>query len=48
MVDNQWKDLANCRRFFATYAQKKGFDPLNAANWYDVSSSDIRNEKVCY
>ena len=36
------------RKFFETYARKKGFDPLIPENWYRQSRTEIRSAKVCF
>jgi len=41
-----WKNLPNCRKFFDDYAQEKGFDPLDAKNWYAVNLGALRKTKV--
>ena len=43
-----WKSAANCRIFFNEYAKNNGFDPLIAANWYTVTSTDIQDTKVSF
>ena len=41
-----WRDMENCRSFFTSYAQYRGFDPLNPANWASVNFADLRQYKV--
>lgn len=41
-----WQDWRNRRRFFSEYAARKGFDPLNAANWAKVTYREIVADKV--
>eukprot|EP00026_Physarum_polycephalum_P002320 Phypoly_transcript_02326.p1 GENE.Phypoly_transcript_02326~~Phypoly_transcript_02326.p1 ORF type:complete len:617 (+),score=95.55 Phypoly_transcript_02326:985-2835(+) len=40
-----WSSPQNRRIFFIRYAEKNGFDPLIAANWYNLSFSHVRKEK---
>lgn len=39
-------DKNNVRKFFDTFAEKRGFDPLIPENWYKYQNSDIENEMV--
>ena len=41
LIDNHWGKVSNRRLFFDHIANKKGFDPLKAENWYSISSDDI-------
>lgn len=41
-----WRDMENCRSFFTSYAQYRGFDPLIPANWASVNFADLRQYKV--
>ena len=34
------------RRFFDSFASRRGFDPLVPQNWYTIIPSDLANEKV--
>lgn len=43
-----WLDVNNCRKFFDEYAKEKGFDPLDAENWYEVRSVDLGEKKVAF
>jgi len=36
-----WKDVRNCRKFLVKFAERKGFDPLVADNWYTSTANDI-------
>eukprot|EP00026_Physarum_polycephalum_P000368 Phypoly_transcript_00368.p1 GENE.Phypoly_transcript_00368~~Phypoly_transcript_00368.p1 ORF type:complete len:1106 (+),score=136.69 Phypoly_transcript_00368:1680-4997(+) len=40
-----WKDPKNGRKFFENFAEKQGFDPLIAQNWYTVEHTDIETFK---
>jgi hypothetical protein len=37
-----WQDNANCRKFFCELAAAKGFDPLVADNWKNITFRDIK------
>lgn len=39
--------MENQRDFFIQFAKKQKFDPLQASNWYSVSSAQVVAEKVC-
>jgi len=41
----KWADPPERRKFFENYASEKGFDPLNAENWYSVSLNQIFEKK---
>ena len=36
-----WQEGRSIKKFFDEFAQKKGFDPLIAKNWYLVSVAEI-------
>jgi len=38
-----WRDSANCRQFFDSFAKAKGFDPLHAEHWYAQNLTDVIN-----
>eukprot|EP00026_Physarum_polycephalum_P001103 Phypoly_transcript_01104.p1 GENE.Phypoly_transcript_01104~~Phypoly_transcript_01104.p1 ORF type:complete len:992 (-),score=189.41 Phypoly_transcript_01104:668-3643(-) len=40
-----WKHTSNMRNFCDAYAAKKGFDPLQAINWYLVDRAEFMEEK---
>lgn len=44
LLGSYWTTVTNRRAFLNTFAQKKGFDPLIADNWY--KNSDLVNDKV--
>lgn len=47
-LEFHWLDPENRRKFFDNFAQKKGFDPNIAENWYHgITSAEIMQEKVC-
>eukprot|EP00026_Physarum_polycephalum_P001173 Phypoly_transcript_01174.p1 GENE.Phypoly_transcript_01174~~Phypoly_transcript_01174.p1 ORF type:complete len:997 (+),score=112.19 Phypoly_transcript_01174:34-3024(+) len=33
---SHWNDVGNMRRFFISFAESNGFDPLVASNWYNI------------
>jgi hypothetical protein len=41
-----WKDPKNGRIFFENFAEKQGFDPLVAINWYSVDHVDVEAYQV--
>lgn len=41
-----WKDKGNRRAIFEEYARVKGFDPLEADNWYGQPRSAVTALKV--
>jgi hypothetical protein len=41
-----WSSPQNRRLFFIRYAEKHGFDPLIASNWYSLSFTHLRKERV--
>eukprot|EP00026_Physarum_polycephalum_P002383 Phypoly_transcript_02389.p1 GENE.Phypoly_transcript_02389~~Phypoly_transcript_02389.p1 ORF type:complete len:939 (-),score=111.94 Phypoly_transcript_02389:24-2525(-) len=40
-----WGEAENQRNFFISFAQKIGFDPLVADNWYNVATEDLKSEQ---
>ena len=45
-IGHYWSTPSNIRRFFDTFAKKKGFDPLKARDWYSYKQEDVVMEKV--
>ena len=45
-LEFHWSDNYNRRQFFEQVAQKRGFDPLIAENWYKVRNTFMLNLKV--
>jgi hypothetical protein len=45
--ENNWLDPDNQRNVFVKFATQKGFDPLVAENWYDITFKNMRNMKAC-
>eukprot|EP00026_Physarum_polycephalum_P002177 Phypoly_transcript_02182.p1 GENE.Phypoly_transcript_02182~~Phypoly_transcript_02182.p1 ORF type:complete len:962 (+),score=179.47 Phypoly_transcript_02182:307-2886(+) len=43
---NDWKSIANRRKFFDAFAFSRGFDPKEPENWYDVAH-ELRNVEGC-
>ena len=41
-----WLSIENRRLYFIRYAEKSGFDPLVAGNWYSLSYTNLKKEKV--
>ena len=46
--DGQWATKEGQRKFFDDFARERGFDPLVATNWYNVSCYAIYETKVDY
>lgn len=44
--DNYYSEAKHQQEFFSTYAKEKGFDPLDANQWYRIKPSDLRLQKV--
>lgn len=42
----RWQDISNRRNLFLNVAKEEGFDPLIAANWYEINAPTIVNYKV--
>jgi len=42
----RYQDMKNCRALFMSFAKAKGFDPLSAANWYNIPSGQMRRDTV--
>lgn len=45
-AENFWQNEGNRKRFFEKYASEKGFDPLQAEQWYKVLRYSILTRKV--
>lgn len=45
-VGSYWNDANNRRRFFEKFAEKEGFDPLLASNWYLTEYSSFQALRV--
>ena len=43
-----WKDAENRKKALMKYASVHSFDPLIAANWYQVSHNDLNSYSVSY
>ena len=41
-----WKNRVYRKSFFDKFAKSQGFDPLVAKNWYNVTLSQIKQQKV--
>jgi hypothetical protein len=40
-------DIRNRQHFFEEFAEKKGFNPLVAENWYSIPFREIAAHQVC-
>eukprot|EP00026_Physarum_polycephalum_P001966 Phypoly_transcript_01970.p1 GENE.Phypoly_transcript_01970~~Phypoly_transcript_01970.p1 ORF type:complete len:954 (+),score=99.16 Phypoly_transcript_01970:90-2951(+) len=45
MQQNHWQNMANRREFMREVANKRGFDPLVAENWYTLTKENIMHFK---
>ena len=41
-----WEDVENRRKFFAEFAQSKGFDPLDSHRWNQYYATDVIKHQV--
>lgn len=46
LLEKFWEEPVNRREFFENFAKARNFEPLIAANWYNVSHADLRPHKV--
>ena len=46
--ESKWDKATNCRRFFDSYAQEHGFDPLRWENWMALPLKQLSHKKVGY
>eukprot|EP00026_Physarum_polycephalum_P001669 Phypoly_transcript_01671.p1 GENE.Phypoly_transcript_01671~~Phypoly_transcript_01671.p1 ORF type:complete len:1064 (+),score=159.93 Phypoly_transcript_01671:260-3193(+) len=37
-----WNDIANRKRFFDDFAEKRKFDPLISENWYNITEQEVK------
>ena len=44
--DSYWAKEESRRRFFDSFAEAQGFDPLVPKNWYSVSKEAIQKQRV--
>jgi hypothetical protein len=45
-VGGYWNEERNKRAAFDQFAKENRFDPLNASNWYRVSTTQLQKAKV--
>jgi hypothetical protein len=46
LLTAKWHEIRNRRKFFESYAKRKGFDPLNPENWYSFAKKKLLAHKV--
>jgi hypothetical protein len=45
-IEGYWFNKKNVRKFLDELAESHGFDPLNAENWYRITTNNIFARKV--
>jgi len=48
LSEKHWQDSGNMRRFFLSFAEHHGFNPLVPDNWYNIMPEVILERKVFY
>lgn len=41
-----WRDVRNRREWFIHFAKDKGFDPLQATNWQQITDTELRSKVI--
>lgn len=44
--EGHWKQKENRKKFFDSFAEEHGMDPLNPESWYHVTRALIKKKKV--